>query len=60
MRYKSKSEIMLKWKRYENIHFAIFDSHLSYSCISWAQNINKVNRLVVAQNKPLQIMNFKD
>ena len=27
-------------KTLRNIYFAIFDSHLSYSCIAWAQNIN--------------------
>ena len=27
-------------KTLRNIYFAISDSHLSYSCIVWAQNIN--------------------
>ena len=43
-----------------NIYFAIFDSHLIYSCIVWAQNINTVRRLIVLQKKALRIMNFKD
>ena len=43
-----------------NIYFAIFDSHLSYSCIVLAQNINMVRRLIVLQKKALRIMNFKD
>ena len=43
-----------------NIYFAIFDSHLNYSCIVWAQNINTVRRLIVLQKKALRIMNFKD
>ena len=34
-----------------NIYFATFDSHLSYSCIVWAQNINTVRRLIVLQKK---------
>ena len=29
-------------KPLRNTYFAIFDSHLSYSCIVWAQNINKL------------------
>ena len=29
-----------------NIYFAIFDSHLSYSCIVWAQNVNTMSRLI--------------
>ena len=38
-------------KTLRNIFFAIFDSHLSYSCIFWAQNINTVRILVIIQNK---------
>ena len=47
-------------KRLRNIYFAIFDSHLSYSCIVWAQNIKTVRRLTILQKKTLQIMSFKD
>ena len=47
-------------KTLRNIYFAIFDSHLSYSCIVWAQNINTVRRLIILQKKALRIMNFKD
>ena len=43
-----------------NIFFAIFDSHQSYSCIVWSQNINTVRALIILQKKALQIMNFKD
>ena len=50
----------VKMKTLRNINFAIFDSHLSYSCIVWAQNINTVRRLIILQKKALQIMNFKD
>ena len=47
-------------KNLRTIYFAIFDSHLSYSCIVWAENINTVRRLIVLQKKALRIMNFKD
>ena len=47
-------------KTIRNIHFAIFDSHLTYSCIFWAQNINTVNRLIILQKKAPPIINFKD
>ena len=47
-------------KTLRNIYFAIFDSHLSYSCIVWAQNINTVRKLIVLWKKALLIMNFKD
>ena len=40
-------------KTLRNIYFAIFDSHLSYSCIVWAQNINTVRRLIILQTKAL-------
>ena len=42
------SALLLKIRNYvnmktlRNIYFAIFDSHLSYSCIVCAQNINTV------------------
>ena len=58
--------LLLKIRNYvntetlRNIYFAIFDSHLSYSCTVWTQNINKVRRLIVFQKKVLRIMNFKD
>ena len=58
--------LLLKIKNYvnmktlRNIYYAIFDSHLTYSCIVWAQNINTVKRLIVVQKKALRIMNFKD
>ena len=55
-------------KTLRNIYFAIlyfdntiyFDSHLSYSCIVWSQNINTVSRLIIFQKIALRIMNFKD
>ena len=41
----------VKMKTLRNIYFAIFDSHLTYPCIVWAQNINTVNRVIVLQKK---------
>ena len=55
-----KIENYFKLKTLRNIYFAIFDSHLTYSCIVWSQNINTVNRLIIFQKKALQIMDFKD
>ena len=58
--------LLLKFRNYvnmktlRNIYFAIFDSHLSYSCIVWAQNINTVGKLIILQKRALRIMNFKD
>ena len=36
-------------KTLRNISYTIFDSHLTYSCIVWAQNINAVNRHIILQ-----------
>ena len=49
----------VKMKTLRKIYLAIFDSHLTYSCIGWAQNINTVNRTIILQKKALRIMNFK-
>ena len=46
-------------KTLRNIHFVLFESHLSYSCNVWAQNINAVSRLIILQKETLQIMNLK-
>ena len=50
----------VKMKTLRNIYFAIFDSHLTYFCIVWAQNINTINRLIILQKKALRTMNYKD
>ena len=47
-------------KTLRNIYFAISDFHLSYSWIVWAQNINRVRRLIILQNKALRVINFRD
>ena len=47
-------------KTLRNIYFAIFDSHLTYSCIFWTQNVNTVRRLIILLKKALQAMNFRD
>ena len=48
-------------KTLRNIYFAIFDSHLSYSCIVWALIINTVRRLIILQKRAFQrpIISFK-
>ena len=66
MKLNRANAFLLKIRNYvnmktlRNIYYAIFDSHLTYSCIVWAQNINTVNRLIILQKKALRIMNFKD
>ena len=55
-----KIRTYLNMKTLRNIYFSIFDSHLSYSCFIWAQNIRTVRRLTILQKKALRIMNFKN
>ena len=43
----------------KNIQFPIFDSHLNYSCIVWAQNNNTVRRSHSSEESTSN-MNFKD
>ena len=66
MKLNRANALLLKIRNYVNMktlrntYYAIFDSHLTYSCIVWVQNINTVNRLIILQKKALRIMNFKD
>ena len=55
MHYHWKSKIV-KIKILRNAHFTIFDSHLNYYYIVWAQN-NTNNRLIILQKKAQLIMN---
>ena len=55
---KIRNNVNMKTLR--NIDSAIFESHLCYSYIVWAQNINAVRRWIILQKRALQIMNFKD
>ena len=41
------------------IYSAIFESHLNYSSIVWAQNPGSIKRLIILQKKTLRIINFK-
>ena len=41
------------------IYFAIFDAHLNYANLIWAQNLYAVSRIVILQEKALKIMNFQ-
>ena len=44
-----------------NIYFAIFDSHLYYSCIAWTKSINAVSKLIIySSEQSTTNINFKD
>ena len=40
-------------------YFAIFDSHLSYYCLVWAQNFSSIKRILILQKKAVRIINFQ-
>ena len=42
-----------------SIYFAIFDSHLSYCCLVWAQNFSSIKRILILQKKAVRIINFQ-
>ena len=42
----------------KSIYFAIFDSHLSYCCLVWAQNRSTIQRILILQKKAVRIINF--
>ena len=41
------------------IYFAIFDSHINYANLIWAQNLPSLSRIIILQKKVLRIMNFQ-
>ena len=42
-----------------SIYFAIFDSHLSYCCLVWAQNFSSIKQILILQKKAVRILNFQ-
>ena len=41
----------------KSIYFAIFDSHINYANLIWAQNVNSAFRIVTSQKKVIRIIN---
>ena len=56
--------LLFKIRKYDSpkilksIYFAIFESHLSYCSLVWAQNFRTIQRIVILQKKPVRIINF--
>ena len=46
-------------KTLKTIYYTIFDSHINYANVIWAQNSNAVNRLSVLQKTALRIISFQ-
>ena len=57
--------VLFKMRKYvspkilRSIYFAIFDSHLSYCCLVWAQNFSSIKRILILQKKAVRIINFQ-
>ena len=43
----------------KTIYYAIFDSHINYANVIWAQNFNAVNRVSILQKKALRTISFQ-
>ena len=43
----------------KTIYYAIFDSHINYANVIWAQNFNAVNRVSILQKKVLRTIIFQ-
>ena len=43
----------------KTIYYAIFDSHINYAHVIWAQNFNAVNRMSILQKKALRTISFQ-
>ena len=51
----SKLRHVLDMKTLKSVYYAIFESHLFYASLVWAQNTNSVKRLHLLQKKSLQM-----
>ena len=55
----SKLRHVLDIKTLRSVYYAIFESHLCYASLVWAQNTNSVKRLHLLQKNFLRIMFFQ-
>ena len=39
-------------------YFSIFDSHLSYCCLAWAQNFSSIKQILILQKRLLKLLIF--
>ena len=55
----SKLRHVLGMKTLMSVYYAIFESHLCYTSLVWAQNTNSIKRLQLLQKKSQRIMYFQ-
>ena len=46
-------------KTLRSIYFAVFNSHLSYCCLVWAQNVSSIKQILILQKKAVRIINIQ-
>ena len=54
-----KTRKYVRSKILRSIYFAIFEYHLSYRSLVWAQNFRTVQRIVIFHKKAVRIINFQ-
>ena len=55
--FKIRKQVSAKTLR--SIYFAIFESHLPYCSIVWAQNFRTIERIAILQKATVRIINFQ-
>ena len=56
----SKLKHVLDIKTLRSVYYSIFESHLCYALLVWAQNTNSIERLNLLQKKALRVMFFQN
>ena len=57
--FKIRNYVNPKILTLRSIYFAVFESHLNYSFLVWAQNSDSIKRFIILQKQALRITNFK-
>ena len=66
LKFNKANAMLCKIRHYVNettlrsIYYAIFQSHLSYVCTAWGQNIKYNHRISILQRKAMRIIFFSD
>ena len=55
----SKLKHVLDIKTLRSVYYSIFESHLCYALLVWAQNTDSIERLNLLQKEPSEYCSFK-
>ena len=56
----SKLRHVLDIKTLKSVYYSIFESHLCYASLVWAQNTDSIERLNLLQKKVLRVLFFQN